>query len=455
MYPNKLNIFKNIPVFHCYSTSDPFKLPTLALHVWIANILIPVVRFQIRVAGTWSVTMGLALRLSSYTGLRAKKSDETARLSQSGQRSDAPSNMGTKGAVDVTTLASPIQADFLPSIITLPTELLLMIASTLPVSAQASSALTCKRLFHTLCSTFVGLRLPREQPSNFREPSMSKPQCYQPERWKFLRLIERDHSKNWCICSDCFMLHPIYMFSDFEESLVPWLKKYYMSKGAESRTCRRALAPSPSAEPQFSLCGVVDLCPCVKLTPSAKRKIEAQIRADPEGKWRRGWWHGCRHAYGEVTLGIQLGQYLYRDCHELGFVVNYWYTGPSDLSAHCPRLLCPHLSVEKVIQVLSKCYEWHSQEEQCTSCQDVQVCKDCYMIVTTFAKISGVTESIDSYYICTERNLDDQNWGEQTIFPFARRHSSTRQHAFLRYNNRTHAHGSTAVVDAGRELRPF
>ncbi len=193
-------------------------------------------------------------------------------------------------------LASSRLAKVSLAIEVLPIEIILMIASKLSVSAQASFSLSCKRFFYTLPAGFGGLKMPAEQPFDFQELGMSKPQLYRPDRWGFLRLLEKDLSSEWSLCSDCFVLRPAHMFADYETSVVPWLKNFYRSKGFKTRSCLHSLSSAASPEISYSPCGVVDLCPCIKLTPGKKRAIQANLRAVPQGLNKHSWWHQCRSA---------------------------------------------------------------------------------------------------------------------------------------------------------------
>jgi hypothetical protein len=166
-------------------------------------------------------------------------------------------------------------------LLALPPESLLLIASELPDASRASLALTCRALLSISSNStpFKGLQFPPEQPLEFQSTRMSKAQIYQPARWEFLRFWERDLNGKWYLCSECFTLHPPQMFAEYEKSIVPWLKDYYKLKAFEFRSCRHG-RKNLCAERNitFAPSGIVDLCPCIKMTIGKKRQIEARLR---------------------------------------------------------------------------------------------------------------------------------------------------------------------------------
>ena len=182
-------------------------------------------------------------------------------------------------------------------LVDLPPDLLLMIVSQLSDASVASLALTCKGMlsFFSVSSVFCKLQLPPEQPGAFRDPELSKTQVYQVARWEFLHLLERDLKGKWYLCSECFTLHPPQMFKWWT---MPTLMNCYSAEKLESRTCRHKrqklcqldfymLAPT----------GIVDLCPCIKLTIGKKRQLEARLREDAWKIYANDrpaadfWWH--------------------------------------------------------------------------------------------------------------------------------------------------------------------
>ena len=324
-----------------------------------------------------------------------------------------------KGGEQGKDASSPRTGSF-PIIDLLPTEIILMIAVHLPSSAQASFSLTCRRLFHTLPERFEELNLPAEQPFNFQHLCMSKPQIYQSKRWEFLQLLERDLSDRSFLCSDCFVLHPIDFLANSKTTLVSRLRELCRLKVDKTKSCRHLIFDGASQQPTYSPCGVVDLCPCIKLTIKKKREIEAEIRGHPDDEERRYWWHECHHVYDCVKLRIRIRVSLYKDTGELGVILEYHHTRPSDLFALFPRLSCPHRNLDTLIQSLLQCSGLHPNDFCCRFCQDHRQCKDCHTTVLKFQKDSSFTRSTDSYWLWIERRLDDQTWCQQTVYPWAR-----------------------------------
>ena len=354
------------------------------------------------------------------------------------------------------------------SLVGLPHELLLEIASHLPAASLICLALTCKTLFNVFSSPtlFTSLDLPAEQPSGFRLARMSKPFNYQPVRQDFLSTLERDLKAEWQLCSECFVLHPRSVFAEFETSITPWHRKYYKRHALDYRSCRHAQEFCTTINPIFTPVGIVDLCPCIKLTRRRKRCLESQLRQNAKARPREGdppvaanyWWHQCQHSYcdGAFKLDIRIGVFLYDGtgsealwaCLEgifsgstrivaeapqtgrLGVLIDYRYTYPSSkslkLSKRAPRLLCPHLILDVCIHLLLYCRKRHTLPNKvCSFCEALQYCKVCRMKVLNLREI-GNTELEADMTTCTfqvERCLDDRLWSVQTVFPYYRRHT--------------------------------
>ena len=195
-----------------------------------------------------------------------------------------------------------------PNLLSMPAEILLSIASNPSPSSRDVLSLTCKRFMNTL-SPLVGLQVPAEQPPNFQKPSMSGPQDYQFERWDFLRLLEKDLFDRWLTCYDCFTLHPAHVFEKPEGSLVSWFKQYTTSPGPQSRlrSCfDQQRVPTTKGAHFVSSSGLIDLCPCFKLTPEVLGAIPAKFRELERENNHKRWWHICRHIYGDVDLEIDI-----------------------------------------------------------------------------------------------------------------------------------------------------
>ena len=336
----------------------------------------------------------------------------------------------------------------------LPAELILLIASELPDASRASLALTCRALLsiNSDSTLFRGLQFPPEQPLEFQSTRMSRAQIYQPARWEFLRFLERDLNSKWYLCSECFTLHPRQMFTEYQKSIVPWLKDYYKSKGSDFRSCRHGRKNLCSErKPSFAPSGIVDLCPCIKMTFGKKRQIEARLREDVRKTCGNGrpaadfWWHECRHIYGDIELGLRIGLFLYDGTEsnrfnvkcittktniftmpprigDLGVLLEYRHTSPSASLRTSPRLLCPHRKLDTAIQDLLRCRERHVRPGTvCVWCRSIQYCQYCRTKVLDLSKTENTSAGIICCSYRVERCLDNDLWPMQTVFPFARR----------------------------------
>ena len=349
-------------------------------------------------------------------------------------------------------------------LLNLPLEMLLIIASQLPDASRASLALTCKALLSVLLDPGLTarLQLPSEQPSRFFTMPMSNPKNYQPSRWEFLNYLERDLGGEWKLCSECFILHPSRMFTKFQKFSVPWLREYYGARSSEYRSCRHEnIHLSSRPAPIFAPVGIVDLCPCIKITLRKRNSLEAYLRQKVQnvpGNDRPVaadfWWHQCEHTYsgGAIKLEIKIGIFLYNGTErehwfrqrllndrmnfwsappqigKLGVIIRYRHTYPSRLREmpceRSPRLLCPHQSLDCAIGTLLDCRKTQHQEGTvCTWCKDIQYCLYCETKVLNLREVENM-DGKDEIVTCSydvERCLDDRLWSIQSVFPFARR----------------------------------
>ena len=255
---------------------------------------------------------------------------------------------------------------------------------------------------------------------------MSDPQLFQPERWKFLRLLEKDISDKWLLCFDCFILHPRHVFVNPKTPLVPWLKSCcgLLNSQGPPRSCRYLSRTTPNQKAgSSSLSGVVDLCPCVRMTPAKRERIQALrnelTQNGPYGKnLRHG--HSCIQVYDDIELKISLTPFIYEEDGELGFRFHYHRKSPVDSSSVCPRMLCPHISLDTLIKTFSQCRDLHSKDVVCARCKRLQHCPECHTIIFEFARDTDSTSGKISYFVNLERRLDEKLWNKHTVFPFAR-----------------------------------
>lgn len=336
------------------------------------------------------------------------------------------------------------------SLLALPTEIIQLITSELPAASRASFSLTCKSLLALERDTkpFQAFTFPSEQPHDFHSTRMNKASNYQPARWDFLCFLERDLNGEWLLCSECFTLHPRRMFAEYRRSIVPWLEDYYTSNSSDFRGCRQGrrthaehlIAPTHS--------GIVDLCPCIKITMGQKRLIEDRLREKVRPKVSPAadfWWHECRHVYGAIEIDIKIRLFLYdgterrhfnHRCitlgskveHEpplfghLGVLFEYRHKYPSSPQYSSPRLLCPHRNLHITIQHLLQCRERHYWPGTvCRRCSELQNCTQCRTKIFDLKQTKDTATGIIDCSYRVERCLDSNLWPMHTIFPFARR----------------------------------
>ena len=255
---------------------------------------------------------------------------------------------------------------------------------------------------------------------------MSDPQLFQLGRWEFLRLLERDIGDRWLLCFDCFMLHPRHVFVKPKTPLVHWLKSCggLLDYQSPPRSCRYLSRTTPNQEgSSFSLSGVVDLCPCVRLTP-AKRDCVCAHRDDiiqngPRGRNNHGG-HSCLQIYDDIELKIKLVSFFYEQDGGLGFRIQYHCKSPFDSSSVCPRMICPNISLDTLIKTFSQCRELHSENVVCTRCKGLQCCPECHTTVFRFVKDTESISRMITYTVNLERRLDEKVWNKHVVFPFAR-----------------------------------
>ncbi len=316
-------------------------------------------------------------------------------------------------------------------ILQLPGELILIIASELPICSQAALSLTCRALWLVLPIQFRKLRMPAEQPLNLRDPTMSKPQFYQPDRWDFLRLLERDMLKHWYLCSECIMLHPLQPSVGYKNS------SQHQPESVIEETRAPFDEPRSHKTGSHIAAGIIDLCPCMKLTASKRRKIIANLEeaAREEKLWgcppwesinlsrpayRPPWVHECRHIYDDVNVWTKIGVFLYRDGGDLGIIQKYNFSYQTGSPNRSPRLSCPHQNLDEAIRELLRCRDVHPERFVCVKCKDVQCCPDCGTKICELTRNSGSNEVWTTCSFEVERRLDDKTWCYQTVFPFAK-----------------------------------
>lgn len=109
------------------------------------------------------------------------------------------------------------------------------------------------------------------------------------------------------------------MFAEYKESIVAWLKDHHKPHGIAFQTCRQGRKTRYIRELGYFPSGIVDLCPCIKLTIGRKRAIEAWLQEKEDKAQYLGnqrpaagfWWHTCRHTYGDIEIQVHIGIFLY------------------------------------------------------------------------------------------------------------------------------------------------
>jgi hypothetical protein len=296
----------------------------------------------------------------------------------------------------------------------LPTELLLEIISHLTVLPEAAFALTNKRMFAISGEILLSksLRFNRDFAPLFHH--YRNGHNFVTPRWSFLNLLE---NSRWKLCSKCLKLHPRAAFSSRE-----------LRRKPESRTCNVG-----------ELAGVVDLCPCKKLTFRDKLDLADHVRVrqatlEPlKSKFGnavddRYCWHTCTEQYGPTELTTSLFPEINAD-NQLVLRTEYQLTtesgqvGKEDYMT--PRFGCAHRSVDLWVSSVHQTTICRLFDSFCSSCKRISVCSACDTTLTCprkapfHSKKSGKA----TYSFWTQRSLGgmgpapDPAWGAQRIHP--------------------------------------
>ncbi|KAJ5302156.1 hypothetical protein PENANT_c008G00673 [Penicillium antarcticum] len=296
----------------------------------------------------------------------------------------------------------------------LPTELLLEIVSHLTVLPEAALALTCKRMFAISGEILFSksLRFSRDFAPLFHH--YRNGHNFVTPRWSFLTLLE---NSRWKLCSMCLKLHPRAAFSPRE-----------LRRNPDLRICNVG-----------ELAGIVDLCPCKKLTFRDKldlvdhvrvRQITLQALKSEFGNAvdERYCWHTCTEQYGPTELKTSLFPELDHK-NELVLRTEYQLTtepgqvGKEDFMT--PRFGCAHRSVDLWLSSVYQTTICRLFDSFCSSCKRISVCSACNTTLKCPRKQPFNTEKSNraTYSFWTERNLGgtssipDAIWGNQRIHP--------------------------------------
>ena len=178
--------------------------------------------------------------------------------------------------------------------------------------------------------------------------------------------------------------------------------------------------------------GIVDLCPCIKLTQGKKSTLVDYLERHKEHREQerpclRGigtclppasgpWWHECRAVFSTGMVYTKIHPYL---LEAGGLVVIIEYTCNRNLQTWRPglRLACPHCYLDNWHGNFFFHQSLHSFNLPCKLCVQSRQCRYCS---TPAIGASRVRESKSSYLstFSTERILSDRLWIDQIIFPF-------------------------------------
>ncbi|KAL2828267.1 cohesin loading factor-domain-containing protein [Aspergillus cavernicola] len=297
----------------------------------------------------------------------------------------------------------------------LPTELLLEIISHLSVLSEACLALTCKRLFAISAAILDSkpLHFSRDFAPLFHH--YRNGHSFATTRWQLVKILE---DSRWLACSKCLKLHPQSAFPPRE-----------LRRNADDRTCILG-----------NLAGVVDLCPCRKLTFRDKielvellkiRQRSVAILASQFGAGvkERFCWHSCTENYGSTKMNIEIFPEL-DDEDQLRIRTEYHLmTTPGQLGKEehmTARFGCAHRSVDLWLAGVCQTTLCQLYEDRCASCRRISICNSCSAMLRCPRKQPcRIDEESGSavYSFWTERCLGgaspvpDTTWAAQRIHP--------------------------------------
>ena len=296
----------------------------------------------------------------------------------------------------------------------LPTELLLEINSHLTLIPEAAFALTCKRMFAISGEILASksLRFTRDFAPLFHH--YRNGHNFVTPRWQFINLLE---NPRWRACSKCIKLHPRSAFSSRE-----------LRRKSDIRTCNVG-----------ELAGIVDLCPCKKLTFRDKLDLVDQLRIRKITmnalKTEFGsmvsddyCWHTCIEKYGQTELKVSLFPELNED-DQLVIRTQYQLTTESGQVGKeeymTPRFGCAHRSVDLWLSSVHQTTICRLFDSLCSSCRRISVCAACDTTLRCPRKQPYSTDEAGrvTYSFYTKRCLGgsgpepDATWAAQRIHP--------------------------------------
>lgn len=296
----------------------------------------------------------------------------------------------------------------------LPTELLLEINTHLTLIPEAAFALTCKRMLAISGEILSSksLRFTRDFAPLFHH--YRNGHNFTSPRWQFVTLLE---NSRWRTCSKCLKLHPRTAFSSKE-----------LRRKAEDRTCNVG-----------ELAGIVDLCPCKKLTFRDKldlidhlriRQISLKALNSQFGNSAsdRYCWHTCTEQYGPTQLKMSLYPELNEEDQliihsEYQLNTESGQVGKEEFMT--PRFGCAHRSVDLWLSSVYQSTICRIFDSFCASCKRITVCSACDTTLKCRRKQPYHDEEGGkvTYSFWTKRslggsgNVPDTAWGVQRIHP--------------------------------------
>lgn len=296
----------------------------------------------------------------------------------------------------------------------LPTELLLEIVSHLTVLPEAALALTNRRMFAISGEILFSksLRFGRDFAPLFHH--YRNGHNFVTPRWSFLNLLE---NTRWKLCSKCLKLHPRDAFAARE-----------LRRKPENRTCNVG-----------NLAGIVDLCPCKKLTFRDKLDLADQVRVRQitlqalqsefgNAVNDRYCWHTCTEQYGPTELKTSLfpeldhnDQLVIRSEYQL--TTESGQVGKEEFMT--PRFGCAHRSVDLWLSSVHQTTVCQLFDSNCSSCHRISVCSACDTTLKCPRKAAFHSEKSGkaTYSFSTQRCLGgtsptpDPAWAAQRIHP--------------------------------------
>lgn len=255
----------------------------------------------------------------------------------------------------------------------LPSELLLEIASLLPLPSRVCLALTCKPFLERIDESkalreSIELKLHRKVPKPFnlyRTPFLTP-------RWELLRLLE---SEEWRACKECICLHPVSEFPpDKSENLEP---------GKKNRNCAMGLQG-----------GYLDLCPCRKFTAHDLWRVFRKLSQPGVFQCH----HRCSYQYTSAVVESSITATLYGS--ESLLIETEYYIPPTILPdglKHVLRFCCRHRRIYNHLADLRTLCAWAHLSPMADDYKRYMACNLCNMSITEVAWEANAHPSVATH----------------------------------------------------------